>query len=95
MDSVESVLMDALKYAHHILIEKINKWKQIQERQQLGSSSQPIRNPDGMTATPIMNRLPGEYCDRGAKHDMAQVGILQITSFCLKLISFPHFKILL
>ncbi|XP_067938345.1 uncharacterized protein [Watersipora subatra] len=72
MDSVESVLMDALKYAHHILIEKINKWKQIQERQQLGSSSQPIRNPDGMTATPIMNRLPGEYCDRGAKHDMAQ-----------------------
>lgn len=31
MQSVESVLMDALKYAHHILIEKINHWKQMQQ----------------------------------------------------------------
>ena len=31
MPSVESVLMDALKYAHHILIEKINQWKHLQQ----------------------------------------------------------------
>jgi len=87
--SVNSVVMDALNYAHHSLMDKIRQKKTTVD---VGQRSQPVTAPSltqegtAMSSPAIlassMTRKPlssGEYCEDLSKHDISKVYIVAMS----------------